>query len=106
MGKPLKYRINDLLSQLPKKDYDQAIQLLPIQLKVSVATFNNWRKIGLDDMQDIPHEKVAMLEKLFDIEPGELQNFTLPTCSINELLHSTTAPTSPRIAGKHGLLKS
>ncbi|OKS85792.1 hypothetical protein [Mucilaginibacter polytrichastri] len=71
-----KYRINDMLNKLNVKDYRKAILIVPQLLNISQKTFNNYRKIKFDDKQDIPHEKVVILEKLFDIKPGELQNFT------------------------------
>lgn len=77
MNEPVfKYRIDELLNQLTVKDYRKAILIVPQLLSISQKTFNNYRKIKLEDKQDIPHEKVVILEKLFAISPGELQNFT------------------------------
>ncbi|MCJ8209674.1 hypothetical protein MUY27_08135 [Mucilaginibacter sp. RS28] len=71
----LKYRIDELLGQLSVRDYRKAQLLIPQILNVSSKTFSNYRKIKFDDKQDIPHEKVVLLEKLFALGPGELQNF-------------------------------
>jgi glutamate mutase epsilon subunit len=82
-----KYRINEMLNKLTVKDYRKAILVIPQMLNISQKTFNNYRKIKLDDKQDVPHEKVVILEKLFDIKPGDLQNFTFivePIFSLNE----------------------
>lgn len=82
-----KYRINEMLNKLTVKDYRKAILVIPQILNISQKTFNNYRKIKLDDKQDVPHEKVVILEKLFDINPGELQNFTFivePIFNLNE----------------------
>jgi hypothetical protein len=82
-----KYRINEMLNKLTVKDYRKAILVIPQLLNISQKTFNNYRKIKLDDKQDLPHEKVVILEKLFDINPGELQNFTFivePIFNLNE----------------------
>ncbi len=77
MNEPVfKYRIDELLNKLTVKDYRKAILIVPQLLSISPKTFNNYRKIKLEDKQDIPHEKVVILEKLFAIESGELQNFT------------------------------
>lgn len=77
MNEPVfKYRIDELLNKLTVKDYRKAILIVPQLLSISQKTFNNYRKIKLEDKQDIPHEKVVILEKLFAINPGELQNFT------------------------------
>jgi hypothetical protein len=82
-----KYRINEMLNKLTVKDYRKAILVIPQLLNISQKTFNNYRKIKLDDKQDVPHEKVVILEKLFDIKPGDLQNFTFiiePIFNLNE----------------------
>lgn len=77
MNEPVfKYRIDELLNNLTVKDYRKALLIVPQLLSISQKTFNNYRKIKLEDKQDIPHEKVVILEKLFSIKPGELQNFT------------------------------
>lgn len=72
-----KYRINELLNAMPVKEYKKAIHIIPKQLDISEKTFANYRNIKIHDLQDIPHEKVVLLEKLFDIKPGELDNFIL-----------------------------
>jgi hypothetical protein len=81
----LKYRINELLNKLSVSDYRKAIKIIPRQLNVSDKTFSNYRNIKIDDVQDIPHEKVVLLEKLFAIKPGELENFTTIINSIHEI---------------------
>lgn len=80
-----KYRINELLTQLSVKDYRKALLVIPQLLNISPKTFNNYRKIKFDDVQDIPHEKVVLLEKLFDINAGELQNYTYILAPIKSL---------------------
>jgi len=70
-----KYRINEELERLPLKKNKQAIRILPGELGVSVATFNNYRAISLDDTQDIPHTAVVKMERFFDLPAGGLQNF-------------------------------
>lgn len=88
MNEPVfKYRIDELLNKLTVKDYRKAVLIVPQLLSISQKTFNNYRKIKLEDKQDIPHEKVVILEKLFAIAPGDLQNFTFivePIFSFNE----------------------
>ncbi|MBS7563774.1 hypothetical protein KHS38_05105 [Mucilaginibacter sp. Bleaf8] len=71
-----KYRINELMHQLSVNEYRKAIRLIPIQLGISERTFTNYRKIRQNDKRDIPHEKVDLLEKLFGLATGQLQNFT------------------------------
>lgn len=72
-----KYKIDELLNNFSITQYKLAMRIIPQQLDVSVKTFANYRNIKLNDSQDIPHEKVVTLEKLFDLEPGQLQNFVV-----------------------------
>jgi hypothetical protein len=80
-----KYRIDELMNQFPVLQYRLAMRLIPQLLDVSPKTFANYRNIKLNDSQDIPHEKVALLEKLFALEPGELQNFVIVASPISKL---------------------
>lgn len=80
-----KYRIDELMNQFPVSQYRLAMRLIPQLLDVSPKTFANYRNIKLNDSQDIPHEKVVLLEKLFALEPGELQNFLIVASPISEL---------------------
>lgn len=81
-----KYRINELLNNLPMKDYKKALKLIPGILGVSVNTFSNYRNIKLNDDKDIPHQKVVILEKVFDLAAGTLGNFQTNQKSIKELI--------------------
>jgi hypothetical protein len=81
-----KYRINELLYKLPVTDYRKAIRIIPKQLNISQKTFANYRNIKLNTKQDIPHEKVVLLEIIFALQPGQLQNYTLTIKPINELI--------------------
>lgn len=82
-----KYRINEYLYNLNVWQYRKAIQLLPKLLGVSLNTFHNYRRILVDDVQDIPYEKVVIMEQLFDFEPGTLANQNPEARSLKELLH-------------------
>lgn len=81
-----KYRINELLADLPMKDYRRAIKIIPGVLGVSPNTFANYRSIKAEEERDIPHQKVALLEKIFDIPPGGLECFERNCKSIRQLL--------------------
>lgn len=81
-----KYRINECLIQLPMKDYRKALKLLPKAINVSANTFSNYRNIKLTDEQDIPHQKVVLLEKIFGLASGELENFKSDYKSLQQLL--------------------
>lgn len=82
-----KYRINELLSNLPMKDYRRALKVIPKALGVSLNTFVNYRTIKIAETRDIPHQKVVLLEKIFGLKPGELENFNLSCKTINQLLN-------------------
>ncbi|MFD2161424.1 hypothetical protein ACFSJU_03415 [Paradesertivirga mongoliensis] len=81
-----KYRINDILLQLPMKDYRKALKVIPKAIDVSLNTFSNYRNIKLTDPQDIPHQKVVLLEKILGLKSGELENFTPEFKPLKELL--------------------
>lgn len=72
--KPRKYKINDFLLRLPVPQYREAVKIIPKVLGVSLNTFHNYRNILLNDLQDIPHEKVILFEKLFELKEGGLIN--------------------------------
>jgi len=84
MPEEKKYRINELLDTLSVKDNRRALSILPGELGISIATFNNYRAINKSDPQDIPHTIVAKLEQFFSLAPGELQNFTLDIKPISD----------------------
>lgn len=81
-----KYRINEVLLNLPMKDYRKALKVLPDVLKISLNTFTNYRNIKVFDNQDIPHQKVVAIEKIFGLKPGGLGNMKPEYKSIKELL--------------------
>ena len=83
-----KYRIDELMSQLLVDEYRIAMKVIPKLLNVSSKTFFNYRNIKLNENKDIPHEKVLMLEKLFDLQPGELQNFHVHTPSLTQIVET------------------
>lgn len=80
-----KYKIDELLKKFSIIQYRLAMRIIPQELNVSIKTFANYRNIKLNDSQDIPHEKVAILEKIFDLQPGQLQNFVVVAKPITEL---------------------
>ncbi|TKC04909.1 hypothetical protein [Pedobacter frigoris] len=82
-----KYKINEYLLKLPISDYRAAIRLIPKYMRISLNTFHNYRNILLADRQDIPHEKVVMFEKIFDLKPGELLNKIVRSKTLKELLN-------------------
>ncbi|ADY51470.1 hypothetical protein Pedsa_0898 [Pseudopedobacter saltans DSM 12145] len=84
--KNFKYRINELLEGLPVRDHGKALKCIPKELNVSSATFNNYRNILIDEPRDIPHEKVMILECIFSVNRGELENFKIQMPDLKTLL--------------------
>lgn len=106
--KQYKYRINELMNKLPISDYKKLLRIAPSELRVTPTTFNNYRNIRADDpddLRDIPHEKVLMLERLFSIGPGELENFTITTRSLADISFTEPDDTEARISKKFNLNK-
>lgn len=85
-NKSRKYKINDFLLRLPVPQYREAVKVIPNVLGVSLNTFHNYRNILLNDLQDIPHEKVILFEQLFELKSGALINKELKCKPLKELL--------------------
>lgn len=81
-----KYRINEVLANMPMKDYRKTLKVLPEAIGVSANTFSNYRNIKCNEDKDIPHQKVLLLEKIFGLSSGELDNFHLVYKPIRQLL--------------------
>jgi hypothetical protein len=80
-----KYKINDFLDSLTVKEYKFAMKHIPRILDVSMNTFHNYRKIKVGDRQDIPYEKVKLMEILFDVKSGGLENAKVTGKSLFQL---------------------
>jgi hypothetical protein len=80
-----KYKINQFLDQLTVKEYKFALKVIPKVLNVSMNTFHNYRRIGLEEPQDIPYEKVKLMEILFDVESGALENSPVSGKSLSQM---------------------
>jgi len=98
--KNYKYRINEHLRKMSVDDFQKSLKLIPAILGISHASFNNYRKIELGDKKDIPHEVVDKLEKLFCLQPGQLQNFTTEVRPIGEMTED-----KEDVSAKYGLDK-
>lgn len=81
-----KYKINEFMDKLTVKEYKFALKMIPVILNVSMNTFHNYRRIRIGEVQDIPYEKVKLLEILFDIESGGLENQKITGKSLSELI--------------------
>ncbi len=82
-----KYKINEFLEKLTVKEYRFALKKIPVILDVSTNTFHNYRRILLGEVQDIPYEKVKILEILFNVKPGALENQKLTGKSLVQLIN-------------------
>lgn len=80
-----KYRINAFMEGLTVREYKFAIKVIPQVLQVSVNTFHNYRRIRTGSKQDIPYEKVKLLELLFGVQSGALENSKIKGKSLTDL---------------------
>lgn len=80
-----KYKINDFLDSLTVREYKFAMKEIPKVLDVSMNTFHNYRRIKIGQPQDIPYEKVKLMEILFELESGGLENEKLKGKSLFQL---------------------
>lgn len=81
-----KYKINEFLEKLTVKEYRFALKKIPVILNVSTNTFHNYRRILLGEVQDIPYEKVKILEILFNVKPGGMGNQKMTGKSLVQLI--------------------
>jgi len=81
-----KYKINEFLDKLTVKEYKFALKKIPVLLDVSTNTFHNYRRIRLGEAQDIPYEKVKILEILFGVKSGGLENAKVTGKSLLQLI--------------------
>lgn len=83
-----KYKINVFLEHLTIREYKFAMKVIPKVLNVSMNTFHNYRRIKMGSNQDIPYEKVKLLEILFGIPSGSLENTKMKGKSLVELFRA------------------
>lgn len=96
-NKARKYKINDFLLRLPVSQYRDAVKIIPKILGVSLNTFHNYRNILWNDKQDIPHEKVILFEKLFELRVGELINKELKCKPLKELMQQKAGKSNEEV---------
>ena len=92
-----KYLIDAYLEEMTVKENKRAQELFPRLLKISVNTFRNYRNIKLSDHQDIPYEKVRMLEILLGIEPNSLLNYNPVGKSFRDIFEELKDVDDPKI---------
>lgn len=83
---PRKYKINACLLAYTICEYRRAIRDIPKRMGISLNTFHNYRNILINDPQDIPHERVVMLEQIFGLPKGELLNKIIVLAPLKDTL--------------------
>nr|WP_294860200.1 hypothetical protein [uncultured Fluviicola sp.] len=68
----LKYRIEELLNEIPHQKAKLATNWLPQQLGVTPKTWRVWKKLQQEDSGDIPSEKLFQIATFFNVEPADL----------------------------------
>ncbi|MCX2454303.1 hypothetical protein OQX61_23735 [Pedobacter sp. PLR] len=81
-----KYKINEYLFNLNVWQYCKSMQILPDLLSISLNTFHNYRRIPQESSQDIPYEKVILMEKLFKFQQSTLANHHREIESLKSML--------------------
>ena len=82
---PYKYRLYQLLNQLPHQKYRITSRQLPGKLDISPETFRKWKYIKKHEIATIPADKLAIIAKFFDIRFEEIFNYPIPRISFEEL---------------------
>jgi len=86
-----KYRINEFLDRLTVREYKFAMKAIPELLDVSMNTFHNYRRIKVGEKQDVPYEKIKLMEILFGVKSGELENEKMHGKSLSELFKAQSS---------------
>lgn len=80
-----KYRIHELLQNLPLKQNRSAMNYLPVRLGVGESTFKSWIYIKSNESREIPSKALLMLSEFFGIAPKQLYTEEIPSCNIDEI---------------------
>lgn len=79
-----KYKINDLLGQLPRLEEQKASRILPGLLGVSLRTYQNWKSIPKKSSKSIPGDALIRLAQFFGV-------------SVNDLYHEVPKLEAPQV---------
>lgn len=82
-----KYKINECMDKLTYNQHKLIKRLIPQIINASINTFHNYRKLQLGDDKDIPCETARILEVLFELQVGELANYTIEGKTCRELFN-------------------
>lgn len=80
-----KYRIHDLLNQLPHNQYKMVLKFLPKKLGVSPETFRKWRYIKKTDRATVPADHLALIAKFFKISLDKMFNYEIKQITFESL---------------------
>jgi len=81
-----KYRIEDCLNNLTKREYDLVIKQIPKLIGKSYNTFNNYKNIRMSSREEIPYRIGILLEFFFELPPGGLYRYPIDGISYSELV--------------------
>ncbi len=81
-----KYKIQDCLDNMTKREYDRIIKMIPPLIGKSYNTFNNYKNIRLNDREEIPYRVGIILEYFFDLQPGGLYRYPIKSISYKDQL--------------------
>ncbi|MEJ2882410.1 hypothetical protein [Pedobacter sp. GR22-6] len=82
-----KYKIEDCLNDMTKREYDAIIKKIPKFIGKSGNTFNNYKNIRINSREEIPYKTGILLESLFQLPPGGLYRYPIKGASYKELIH-------------------
>lgn len=83
--KQLKYAILKKMEKLPYREYQIAKNKLPIALKVSKRTFENWMSLRVDDKTEVSADKLALIAKYLGSPLEDMFNYPIPQYNLANL---------------------
>lgn len=82
-----KYRIEDCLQDMTKREYDIVIKQIPKLIGKSGNTFSNYKNIRINSKEEIPYKIGIILESFFQLPPGGLYRYPIKGISYKELIN-------------------
>lgn len=79
-----KYKIGEEMAKLTLAQYKYAGKEIPRMLDIAYNTFNNYRRILIDDHRDVPYQHIIKLEHFFGLPLGSLTNVKCDVKTIHE----------------------
>lgn len=72
MSEAKKYRLDELINNMPYNRAKLVYKWLPAQLGVTPKTFRVWRRLTINDSGTIPAEHFFRIASFFQVEPEKL----------------------------------